>query len=78
MTMHMSKGLEFDNVILPDINDGIIPPKKCDAEGIEEERRLLYVSVTRARNNLYILSTSERNRPLSRFVKGLVEKYEIR
>ena len=50
MTMHASKGLEFDIVIIPDLIEGVSPPsRRCD---IEEERRLLYVAMTRARNEL--------------------------
>lgn len=77
LTMHMSKGLEFGNVILPDINEGVIPPKNADVRDVEEERRLLYVAITRARRSLHILNTHERNRSLSRFVKGLVEEYLV-
>ena len=70
MTMHGSKGLEFTNVLLPDVNEGIIPPKNISDESIEEERRLFYVAVTRAKDNLYIFTTKERNRDISRFIKG--------
>ena len=70
ITMHTSKGLEFENVILPDINEGIIPAKGIGADEMEESRRLFYVAVTRAKKRLYILSTKERNRDVSRFIKG--------
>ncbi len=52
MTMHSSKGLEFDSVIITGVSDEIIPDISSD---IEEERRLLYVAMTRARDNLYII-----------------------
>lgn len=68
LTMHASKGLEFRNVILPDINEGVIPPKRIDSNLIEEERRLLYVAITRAKEKLYIISNTERNRRISRFI----------
>lgn len=56
LTMHASKGLEFDTVILPDINKGKIPRGFTLNEAeIEEERRLLYVAMTRAKKNLEIL-----------------------
>ena len=71
ITMHASKGLEFETVILPDINEGIIPSKNLSDEEINEERRLLYVAVTRAKKNLYIISNTERNRRLSRFLEGI-------
>lgn len=72
ITMHTAKGLEYDNVIVPDVNEGIIPSSRVSSEYIEEERRLLYVAVTRARNRLFIFSTNERNREISRFIKGLI------
>ncbi|MCQ2529698.1 MAG: ATP-dependent helicase [Lachnospiraceae bacterium] len=53
MTMHASKGLEFNIVYLPDLNQDVIPGKKADTkEAIEEERRILYVAMTRARKSL--------------------------
>ncbi len=69
ITMHGAKGLEFLQVFLPDVNEGVIPAKRCKSiESIEEERRLLYVAVTRAKNNLYIYYTKERGRNPSRFI----------
>ena len=70
MTMHMAKGLEFDNVILPDLNEGVIPKKNLSEKETEEERRLLYVAMTRAKSSLYLMYTEERNRKASRFLKG--------
>lgn len=56
MTMHASKGLEFDSVYLPDVNRGKIPRgSKLSQEEMEEERRLFYVAMTRARKELHIL-----------------------
>ncbi len=52
LTMHASKGLEFDSVIVAGICDGLIPDPDS---GIEEERRLLYVACTRAREELYCI-----------------------
>ncbi|MDP3881035.1 MAG: UvrD-helicase domain-containing protein [bacterium] len=56
MTVHIAKGLEFDYVFVIGLNDGILPHKMSLAEpgGIEEERRLMYVAMTRARKKLYI------------------------
>ena len=68
ITMHQSKGLEFDHVFLPDINEGVIPSKKSDEKEIEEECRLLYVAATRAKRSLTIMATRERNRDISRFI----------
>lgn len=53
MTMHKSKGLEWDTVFLPDIIEGVMPSSGGDEE---EERRLMYVAMTRAKDSLYILS----------------------
>lgn len=60
LTMHMSKGLEYTNVYLPDISTGRIPNRKSvSPEAIEEERRLLYVAMTRAKECLEILYCKE-------------------
>lgn len=59
-TMHGAKGLEFDRVFLPDVNEEIIPHKKSmKEEEIEEERRLFYVAATRAKKHLHIFSTKK-------------------
>lgn len=72
-TLHSSKGLEFDTVFIVDVNEGIIPYKKAVLDkDIEEERRLFFVGMTRARENLYICSISshrEEAMELSRFVE---------
>ena len=58
MTVHAAKGLEFDTVFLVNFNDGVFPSSRaCDEGGmkaLEEERRLLYVAMTRAKKTLYI------------------------
>ena len=55
MTMHASKGLEFDTVFIPQLNAGFIPHAKAlSIQEIEEERRLLYVAATRAKSRLII------------------------
>ena len=73
LTMHASKGLEFDSVYIPDLNEGIVPSRRSRTEAeIEEERRLLYVAMTRAKTRLellYIRGTRENPRPPSRFLK---------
>ncbi len=68
MTMHASKGLEFDTVIIAGISDDVIPDASCD---IEEERRLFYVALTRARDNLYILHRKSADGNLSAFAEEL-------
>ena len=56
MTMHAAKGLEFERVILPDINEGILPATQSQTGSLlEEERRLLYVAMTRAKHELFLL-----------------------
>lgn len=66
-TMHSSKGLEFDNVYIVGVNEGIVPYQLGDDSklDIEEERRLLYVAITRAKRVLVISS------PLKRFGKKI-------
>lgn len=58
MTMHAAKGLEFETVFLPGWEEGVFPSQKALDEGgkksLEEERRLAYVGITRAKENLYI------------------------
>ncbi|MBN2722712.1 MAG: UvrD-helicase domain-containing protein [Deltaproteobacteria bacterium] len=62
MTIHSAKGLEFDHVFLPGWEDGVFPMKRKDEEvNIEEERRLAYVSITRARKRVYISCALERS-----------------
>ncbi len=63
MTIHASKGLEFDVVFLAGVEEGIIPHQKSIEENpksLEEERRLFYVAITRARRKLYISSCRTR------------------
>jgi DNA helicase-2/ATP-dependent DNA helicase PcrA len=62
MTLHTSKGLEFDCVFIIGCEDGILPHFKSieDINALEEERRLLYVGITRAKKNLYLTYASQR------------------
>ncbi len=75
-TMHSSKGLEYRCVIIPDANEGIIPHNKAVLEeDIEEERRLFYVSMTRAKQYLHIYFTKTRfnkDAVISRFAEELM------
>jgi len=64
MTLHSAKGLEFDTVFLPGWEEGIFPHARAleesGAKGLEEERRLAYVGITRARKRLYICYAANR------------------
>lgn len=81
MTVHSAKGLEFDNVFLVGLEDGIFPSELSlneGEQGIEEERRLAYVAITRARKKLYLSSSKTRMlfgmtryNPESRFVNEI-------
>ena len=86
MTMHASKGLEFDAVFLPGWEEGLFPHQKSIDEkgqlGLEEERRLAYVGITRAKQEVYISFSLNRfyqgdwiDSISSRFVDELPEKY---
>ncbi|MBI9111850.1 UvrD-helicase domain-containing protein [Maridesulfovibrio ferrireducens] len=93
MSMHAAKGLEFDAVFLAGLDDGIVPFVGIDVltgnfsggagtgiEDVEEERRLLYVGMTRAKKNLYLSHAAKRplygrtlRLPISRFLKNIPE-----
>lgn len=77
MTMHGAKGLEFDTVFLLGANEGVTPYKKAETkEEIEEERRMFYVAMTRAKRKLILTYPKEKNgkamRP-SRFIEEILE-----
>lgn len=83
MTIHAAKGLEFDTVFLPAWEDGIFPNEKSIKEGgMEEERRLAYVALTRARRRAIITNTisrvifgSRQYYPPARFIAEMDAKY---
>ena len=86
MTMHASKGLEFDVVFLPGWEEGLFPHQKSIEEkgenGLEEERRLAYVGITRAKKIAYISFAMNRfyqgdwiDSLASRFIEELPDKY---
>jgi len=66
MTLHSAKGLEFNTVFIPGFEDEIFPTARAlsgaDPDAIEEERRLCYVGITRARRRLYIIYSESRRR----------------
>ena len=76
MTMHAAKGLEFDTVFIIEGNEGSTPYKKAQSdEEIEEERRLFYVAMTRAKRKLIVCYVKEKNgkdMTPSRFVSELL------
>lgn len=84
MTLHNAKGLEFDNVFIAGLEEGIFPHSRStlDPEELEEERRLCYVGMTRAKKRLYLLRTNERllwgkvqSNPPSRFLDEINPKF---
>lgn len=60
MTIHQAKGLEFKVVIIAGLNESVLPSYKSAIKDIEEERRIFYVAITRAKERLYLLSAKER------------------
>ncbi len=83
MTVHSVKGLEFNNVFVVGLEEGIFPHinSLMDASGLEEERRLCYVAITRAREKLYLVNTRRRTlfgkdqiNPPSRFLREIDEE----
>lgn len=80
MTIHSAKGLEFDVVFLVGMEEGIFPHANAlmERDGIEEERRLMYVGITRARKLLYLTNAKRRmlygkdnSNPPSRFIEEI-------
>jgi len=84
MTLHSAKGLEFPVVFLVGMEEGIFPGHKSIGEPkeLEEERRLCYVGITRAKENLYLTCAKQRTmfgsttcNPISRFLKEIPQEY---
>ncbi|MDP8927521.1 MAG: ATP-binding domain-containing protein, partial [Actinomycetota bacterium] len=87
MTLHNAKGLEFPVVFLAGMEDGVFPHVRTfgDAHELEEERRLCYVGLTRARERLYVVHAYHRSlwggvsyNPPSRFLRELPDDVEVR
>lgn len=77
ITMHASKGLEYDVVFLVDLNENNIPHVKATTkEALDEERRLLYVAITRAKDELYMLYVeNKKNKEIkSRYINECIGK----
>ena len=62
MTVHSAKGLEFHTVFVSGLEEGLFPHENSltERDGIEEERRLMYVAITRARRRLYLTYAQSR------------------
>ncbi len=84
MTTHSAKGLEFDYVFLIGVEEGILPHGNSfmEEEGLEEERRLCYVAITRAKKKLWFINAKHRMlygmdqyNPPSRFISEINDKY---
>lgn len=80
VTMHGSKGLEYDIVFILDANEGVVPHQKAVLEeDLEEERRMFYVAMTRAKKELFIFFAKERlgkEVTMSRFVAEIIDTNE--
>lgn len=68
-TIHSAKGLEYDNVVLVDVADGVFPSNSKDTD-IEEEKRLFYVAMTRARRKLCIFAFREEESEFTEYVRS--------
>ncbi|WP_297941339.1 UvrD-helicase domain-containing protein [uncultured Faecalibaculum sp.] len=85
MTVHAAKGLEFEQVHIIGLNEGVFPSSRAmeesGKEGLEEERRLMYVAMTRAKQALYLSWNNgysfqlDRHKTPSRFIQEIPEEY---
>lgn len=72
LTCHACKGLEFPIVILPELNEGVLPSRQAVGDAaLEEERRLLYVAMTRAKEQLYLHYLDAQGKRMSGFLSPL-------
>ena len=84
ITLHNTKGLEYNRVVITGLEEGVFPRMEKTGAELEEERRLFYVGITRARNELYVTSTAKRclygrwdfMRP-SPFIKEAAEAFTV-
>ena len=84
ITLHNTKGLEYNKVVITGLEEGVFPRMEKTGAELEEERRLFYVGITRARDELYVTSTSKRclygrwdfMRP-SPFIKEAAEAFTV-
>ncbi|WP_461829019.1 ATP-dependent helicase, partial [Aquifex sp.] len=76
MTIHAAKGLEFPVVFIPRLEEGILPYHKSleDLRKLEEERRLFYVAITRAKDLLFMTYTKKESRKPSRFLSDIPKR----
>lgn len=86
MTVHAAKGLEYPAVFVSNMNEGVFPSTRSVDDGpsqLEEERRLLYVAMTRAKERLYLTwnvgysYSSNHNKSVSRFIAEIPEEYTV-
>lgn len=85
ITVHQAKGSEFDTVFMAGLQEGVFPSRNSlnslnslnspDGRGLDEEARLFYVGITRARQRLYLTAALERDAVPCRFINAIPEKY---
>lgn len=87
LTLHAAKGLEFNQVFITGLDEGVLPHSRSfeEPEEMAEERRLLYVGITRARNKVYLVRANQRSTygtsdiaEPSRFIKDLPDRLLVR
>ena len=76
ITVHQAKGSEFDTVFMAGLQEGVFPSKISLAnESLDEEARLFYVGITRARQRLYLTAAMDRGSVPCRFINAIPDEF---